>query len=167
MTLSWHQQRAGAILAAEMRSGKEVPHGMRACDCCGDYSNFGPLDDSEFKCSTCEETDCDPAQTWHCFTGHCDGSGCSFHGECELGAPWDFSAEYSTNVGDVRIELEKVGGGYSGDPYPGQWRYRLLRDGEPFYGGRDLYCGDPHTHDEMARVLRERLEASHVIPALV
>jgi hypothetical protein len=42
------------------------------------------------KCDGCKNGDgegagegCDMATTWHCFTAHCDGSGCTYPGECE------------------------------------------------------------------------------------
>ncbi|MFC9591552.1 hypothetical protein ACFTUC_17400 [Streptomyces sp. NPDC056944] len=164
MELSWHQQRAMAIGAAALRSGKDVQHGMRNCDCCGD-STFGPFDDEHFKCSMCEDTDCDPAQTSHCFTGHCDGTGCGYYGACEL--RWDYEAEFTYERGDLAFEISKEGGGTVGQAYAGMWMYRVLRDGEPLYAGRDLRTGMPKTHVEAAVIGLECLEANHVIPELV
>lgn len=54
---------------------------MIDCLCCG-----VPTYDACGKCVSCESGECDPADTWHCFTGHCDGSGCSYPGECETNA---------------------------------------------------------------------------------
>lgn len=56
------------------------------CACCGidmigepgdvcDGCLFGTRDGSG--------NGCNRAITWHCFTGHCDGSGCTYEGECE------------------------------------------------------------------------------------
>lgn len=50
---------------------------MHDCPCCG-QPVYGPSG----VCDTCAN-DCDPSTSWHCFTGHCDGSGCTFLGECE------------------------------------------------------------------------------------
>lgn len=58
--------------------------GYVACACCG----VDIIGVSGAKCDGCREGDgdgqgCDTANTWHCFTGHCDGSGCTYPGECE------------------------------------------------------------------------------------
>ncbi|MFF9649716.1 hypothetical protein [Streptomyces sp. NPDC014622] len=169
MELSWHQQRAATIGAAAIRSGKDVQHGFRNCDCCGD-STFGPFDDEFFKCSSCEDTDCDPAETCHCFTGYCDGSGCSYHGECHL--RWDYAAEFvyeSEDYPGLKVEIAAAGGGTVGEAhFHNEWRYRVLRDDEPFYAGNDLRSGGiPQTHREMAGVLMAFLEADHILPVLV
>jgi hypothetical protein len=169
MQLTWHQQRAAAIGAAAMRSGKDVPHGMRACDCCGDLT-FGPFDDEYFKCSPCEDTECDPAHTNHCFTGHCDGSGCGYYGACSL--RWDYEAEFVYEPEDrpgLKVEIAAAGGGTVGRAYAeNEWYYRVLRDDEPFYAGTDLRSGGiPQTHEDMVRVLLDSLAAQHVIPELV
>jgi hypothetical protein len=167
--MTWHQQQAFKRGAAALISGRDVPHGHRNCDCCGSFE-FGPLDDSYFKCSTCEDTDCDPAQTWHCFTGYCDGSGCGYHGACHL--RWDYEAEFTYEPEDrpgLKFEVAAMGGGTVGEAYAyNSWWYRVLRDDEPFYAGGDLKSGAaPKTHEEMARVLVDFLEADHVIPELV
>jgi hypothetical protein len=49
---------------------------MHKCGCCGKPTY------AVANCSGCDD-DCDPVETWHCFTGHCDGSGCSYSGECQ------------------------------------------------------------------------------------
>jgi hypothetical protein len=54
---------------------------MHDCPCCGQpvYSS-----DQDERCWGCHPlAECDPEQSWHCFTGHCDGSGCTYPGECE------------------------------------------------------------------------------------
>lgn len=53
------------------------------CSCCGVTIIGAP----GANCDGCKDGDgtgdgCDPAGTWHCFTGHCDGSGCTYPGEC-------------------------------------------------------------------------------------
>jgi hypothetical protein len=49
------------------------------CACCG-YPIMGLAGDA---CRSCGDDEHDPAETWHCHTGHCDGSGCTYPGECE------------------------------------------------------------------------------------
>lgn len=85
MELSWHQEQSMRRTGAAAISGRDVPHGYRACDCCG-TTGIGPLDGEPYTCEGCDpdtENPCDPAETWHCFTGYCDGSGCTYEGECE------------------------------------------------------------------------------------
>ncbi|MFJ1700446.1 hypothetical protein ACIOHC_36245 [Streptomyces sp. NPDC088252] len=60
--------------------------GYIACACCG-VDIIGVSGD---KCGGCKNGDgegagegCDMTTTWHCFTAHCDGSGCTYPGECE------------------------------------------------------------------------------------
>lgn len=168
--MSWHQQQAFKRGAAAIISGKpDVQHGHRNCDCCGSFE-FGPLDDSYFKCSDCVDTNCDPAQTWHCFTGDCDGSGCGYYGACHL--RWDYEAEFTYEPEDrpgLKFEVAAMGGGTVGEAYADNgWWYRVLRDDEPFYAGNDLRSGGiPQTHEAMARVLVDCLEAARVVPELV
>ncbi|MGW2539665.1 hypothetical protein ACWC5I_02015 [Kitasatospora sp. NPDC001574] len=58
---------------------EEIVRGDHACDCCGIEVT------GRRQCEECRENPgrCDPALTWHCFTDHCDGPGCTFSGECE------------------------------------------------------------------------------------
>ncbi|MEU1309182.1 hypothetical protein ABZ419_09835 [Streptomyces cinnamoneus] len=56
---------------------QEIIRGAHDCECCGMPSM------NARECESCRNEDCDPANSWHCFTGHCDGSGCTFEGECE------------------------------------------------------------------------------------
>ncbi|MGY0232767.1 hypothetical protein [Longispora urticae] len=63
----------------------------------------------------------------------------------------DFVFQYDSRVyGEVWIEVEKVGGGYVGDEYPGLWGYRIwdnpAGEGEPLTQGRDLEAGSPINH---------------------
>ncbi|MET9642529.1 hypothetical protein [Streptomyces syringium] len=59
---------------------EEIVRGYHDCDCCSRtilgarYCEGCPRDEWEA---------CDPANSNHCFTDHCDGTGCSFAGECE------------------------------------------------------------------------------------
>jgi hypothetical protein len=52
---------------------------MHDCPCCG-LPVYGKGSDE--LCTGCYNG-CDPAVTWHCYTGYCDGSGCTYPGECE------------------------------------------------------------------------------------
>ncbi|MCX5237240.1 hypothetical protein OG824_18740 [Streptomyces prunicolor] len=56
---------------------EEIIRGAHDCECCGVHIM------NARECDTCQDGECDPAESWHCFTGHCDGSGCTFEGECE------------------------------------------------------------------------------------
>ncbi|MFJ2115141.1 hypothetical protein ACIOEX_25140 [Streptomyces sp. NPDC087850] len=59
------------------------PEGYAPCLCCGQDVV------SRWLCEGCthdypgDEDECDKKTAWHCFTGHCDGSGCGYPGECE------------------------------------------------------------------------------------
>ncbi|WP_409238390.1 hypothetical protein [Streptomyces sp. PA5.6] len=59
------------------------PKGAAACLCCG-QDVVG-----RWLCEGCthdypgDEDECNAKTAWHCFTGHCDGSGCTYPGECE------------------------------------------------------------------------------------
>jgi hypothetical protein len=58
--------------------------GYVECACCGVTMMGLPAD----RCEDCRKAciDGEPVATsenWHCFTAHCDGSGCSYPGECE------------------------------------------------------------------------------------
>jgi hypothetical protein len=168
--LTWHQQQAWKRGAAAIISGKpDVQHGYRDCDCCGSLE-IGPLDNEPFKCDGCENGECNPAETQHCFTGYCDGSGCGYHGACHL--RWDYEAEFVYEPEDrpgLKVEIAAMGGGTLGEAYADNgWWYRVLRDDEPFYAGSDLRSGGiPQTHAQMAHVLMAFLEADHVVPELV
>jgi hypothetical protein len=50
---------------------------MPDCNCCGQPSYAAAP-----TCRGCQDG-CDPLDTWHCFTGHCDGSECGYPGECQ------------------------------------------------------------------------------------
>ncbi|SNS50142.1 hypothetical protein [Actinacidiphila glaucinigra] len=56
---------------------QEIIRGAHDCECCGMHVM------NQRECDTCQESECDPAESWHCFTGYCDGTGCTFEGECE------------------------------------------------------------------------------------
>ncbi|MGW3336191.1 hypothetical protein ACWDCL_01755 [Streptomyces sp. NPDC001009] len=56
---------------------QEIIRGAHDCECCGMHIM------NAHECEACRLEDCDPANSWHCFTGYCDGSGCAFEGECE------------------------------------------------------------------------------------
>jgi hypothetical protein len=59
--------------------------GYRYCTCCG-MTIIADLEATVVHCDDCDGSygdTCDPANTYHCFTGYCDGSGCTYAGECE------------------------------------------------------------------------------------
>jgi hypothetical protein len=167
--MSWHQQQAWKRGAAAIISGKpDVQHGYRYCDCCG-VTDIGPLDDDPFNCGGCENGECNPAETQHCFTGYCDGSACSYNGECHLRWDWEpeFTFEPEARPG-LKVEIAASGGGTVGQAYEAQeWKYRVSKDDEPFYAGEMWGGYRPTKHDQMARELLDFLEADHVIPELV
>lgn len=79
------------------------------CACCSAVI----MGTSGDKCDGCKDGDgtgegCNPADTWHCFTGHCDGSGCTYPGECEEDE--DTFRDY--HVGD-RVKISENWGGSS------------------------------------------------------
>lgn len=58
--------------------------GYVECACCG-VVIVGRPGDVCAACAPCREAgEPVPAgDNWHCFTGHCEGSGCTYPGECE------------------------------------------------------------------------------------
>jgi hypothetical protein len=67
----------------------------------------------------------------------------------------NFSCEYSAIVGDVTVQVEKLGGGTVGKAYTGVWRYIVTRSGgsEEIRRGQDVESGSPWTHAEAARFI--------------
>src|SRR5690606_19383879 len=65
--------------------------GYVECRCCGvpmvgapgDTCDACHTDGSACDGERCDHSACDSSRAWHCFTGHCDGSGCEYPGECE------------------------------------------------------------------------------------
>ncbi|MGI5530171.1 hypothetical protein ACQEVX_23115 [Streptomyces syringium] len=142
---------------------EECIRGYHDCDCCGQtiidarYCDGCPRDEWEA---------CNPAESNHCFTQHCDGTGCTFEGECEpahevrvwhetgdLVGLWEVKAE-----GPERIVVTQREG-YERDAVSifrglwSAWQYaqgcavmhaRILRD-ECECGG-DPGCGVIHEH---------------------
>ncbi|MFE6739848.1 hypothetical protein [Streptomyces tubercidicus] len=56
-------------------------------------------------------------------------------------------------MGDVAVQIEKLGGGTVGESYTGTWRYIVSRAGQEIQRGQDLECGTPWTHTEAARFI--------------
>ncbi|MEU7148464.1 hypothetical protein AB0B15_10560 [Streptomyces sp. NPDC045456] len=81
---------------------EEVVRGYHNCDCCG----IQVIDRRQ--CRECRENPgtCDPAVTWHCFTNYCDGSGCTFEGECEPNHEVRVWRETGDLVGLWEVEAE-------------------------------------------------------------
>lgn len=67
----------------------------------------------------------------------------------------DFSCEYTGIVGDVTVQIEKLGGGTLGETYSGTWRYIVTRSetGEEIRRAQDCETGMPHTHAWVARFI--------------
>lgn len=66
----------------------------------------------------------------------------------------DFTCEYSGIVGDVTVQIEKLGGGTVGESYTGTWRYIVTRrSGKEIQRGQDLESGTPWTHAQAARFI--------------
>jgi len=84
---------------------EEIVRGSHACDCCG-IEVVGRR-----QCRECRENPeaCDPAVTWHCFTDHCDGSGCTFEGECEPAHEVRVWREDGVLVGLWEVQAEAEG----------------------------------------------------------
>jgi hypothetical protein len=68
----------------------------------------------------------------------------------------DFEAEFTTEIDDLTIRIEKLGGGTVGNAYTGTWRYVVTtRDGIEVARGQNLETGMPHTHAEVADMVAE------------
>lgn len=61
--------------------------GYVPCSCCGQETigEFGDVCDGCQPCKAAGEPQ-PSADNWHCFTGYCDGTGCTYPGECETAA---------------------------------------------------------------------------------
>ncbi|MCC3766470.1 hypothetical protein [Streptomyces sp. UNOC14_S4] len=72
-----------ALIAYVEHVKKSGPEDPARCLCCGQDVM------SVWLCDGCthdypgDEDECNRSTSWHCFTGHCDGSGCTYPGECE------------------------------------------------------------------------------------
>lgn len=73
----------------------------------------------------------------------------------------DFAAEASFTFDvegtDVKIEIEKLGGGTVGRAYDGTWRYIVTADGSEMTRGQDFTTGTPKTHQEAAALIIDAL----------
>ena len=65
------------------------PSGYVECACCGSViigawlcGGCHPEDRACPGAENCTGEDCDMSVTYHCVTGHCDGSGCTYPSEC-------------------------------------------------------------------------------------
>ncbi|MER5632147.1 hypothetical protein [Streptomyces nitrosporeus] len=83
-----------------------IVRGDHNCDCCGlgvvgrRYCEGCPRDEWE---------PCDPAKSSHCFTGYCDGTECSFEGECESEHEVRVWNEVSNLLGLWEVKAEASG----------------------------------------------------------
>ncbi|MBT2544492.1 hypothetical protein J7E99_28285 [Streptomyces sp. ISL-44] len=82
---------------------EEIIRGAHDCECCGMHIM------NARECEACRNEDCDPANSWHCFTGHCDGSGCAFEGECEPSHEVRVWRENGDLVGLWEVQAEGTG----------------------------------------------------------
>ncbi|MFE0771984.1 hypothetical protein [Streptomyces sp. NPDC058861] len=82
---------------------EEIIRGAHDCECCGMHIM------NAHECEACRNEDCDPANSWHCFTGYCSGSGCSFEGECEPNHEVRVWRENGDLVGLWEVEAQATG----------------------------------------------------------
>ncbi|MEU3265099.1 hypothetical protein [Streptomyces bacillaris] len=83
---------------------EEIVRGAHNCDCCGN-AVYGRR-----YCEGCNrDGDCDNSQAAHCFTGHCDGTGCSFEGECEPAHEVRVWNEVADLLGHWEVKAEASG----------------------------------------------------------
>ncbi|WP_282703731.1 hypothetical protein [Streptomyces sp. CC219B] len=80
-----------------------IIRGAHDCECCGMHIM------NAHECESCRNEDCDPANSWHCFTGYCDGSGCAFEGECEPNHEVRVWRENGDLVGLWEVEAQASG----------------------------------------------------------
>lgn len=73
----------------------------------------------------------------------------------------DFCPEYTVDVGDVTIQIEKLGGGTLGEAYSGTWRYIVTDNstGEEVARGQDMMTPMPATHARAAELIYSFLTA--------
>ncbi|MFJ2814376.1 hypothetical protein [Streptomyces sp. NPDC087294] len=82
---------------------EEIIRGAHDCECCGMHIM------NAHECESCRWEDCDPANSWHCFTGYCDGSGCTFEGECEPNREVRVWRENGDLMGLWEVEAQATG----------------------------------------------------------
>ncbi|MFI1655637.1 hypothetical protein ACH4ZU_12120 [Streptomyces sp. NPDC020472] len=82
---------------------EEIIRGAHDCECCGK-----PIMNAH-ECQSCRDFECDPAETWHCFTNYCDGSGCTFESECEPNHEVRVWRENGDLVGLWEVEPQATG----------------------------------------------------------
>lgn len=72
----------------------------------------------------------------------------------------DFDPEYTTTIGELTVQIEKLGGGTFGKSYTNEdWRYLVTdADGNELGRGQDLHIGHPATHEQAAEVAAELFE---------
>jgi hypothetical protein len=62
------------------------------------------------------------------------------------------SAEYTTTVDGLRVQVDKVGGGTLGNAYEGRWSVTVQNGPVYAYDNDELTTGTPKTHAEVARI---------------
>ncbi|MFF4244320.1 hypothetical protein ACFYY2_07570 [Streptomyces sp. NPDC001822] len=82
---------------------EEIIRGAHDCECCGMHIM------NAHECESCRNEDCDPANSWHCFTGYCDGSDCAFEGECEPNHEVRVWREDGSLMGFWEVEVQGTG----------------------------------------------------------
>lgn len=62
------------------------------------------------------------------------------------------SAEYTTHIDGLRVQVDKVGGGTPGKTYEGAWSVTVESGPVYVYDNDELTTGTPKTHAQVARM---------------
>lgn len=65
------------------------------------------------------------------------------------------SAEYTTTVDGMRVQVDKVGGGTVGRAYEGRWSVTVHNGPVLAYDSEELTTGAPKTHAQVAFIAAE------------
>lgn len=65
------------------------------------------------------------------------------------------SAEYTTTIDGLRVQVDKVGGGTLNRSYEGRWSVTVQNGSVYIYDDDELTTGMPKTHAEVARIAAE------------
>lgn len=64
---------------------------------------------------------------------------------------------------EIKVAVEKLGGGLIGNKYEGQWRIVAYHQGREVLNTQDYYTGTPWTHIKVARDVYVRLLESEEV----